>query len=325
VRTIPSLALAVLLASACGCTRHDPPPTTTGPSAKPASAESKKKNPEPTASKPKARYFVGGDSKEDKAHVLPWAFGTAKDAHADAFLFLGDMENTGGADAHFEKQLAALGDVPFYPAIGNHELAHGKKKKASEAAYQKRFLDTTRTPVKSAFEDKVVYSVDLPGGVHWIALDNVSQKGFGDDQLEWLAKDLGKAKGAASTKHLVVGMHKPLADNGVTKHSMDEDGAAAAKDSKQALALFQKSGVELVLASHLHEYVKLELGGIASYISGGLGAPLVSQFTDKDPAERRIHHVLRLDVFDDRIDVTMLKFPGAADTTDDGDEEDEAP
>ena len=60
--------------------------------------------------------------------------------------------------------------------------------------FKKNFLDTNPQKLKSALPHKIVYSVNLPGRVHFIALDNVSQSGFGDDQLDWLEKDLTQAR-----------------------------------------------------------------------------------------------------------------------------------
>ena len=157
----------------------------------------------------------------------------------------------------------------------------------------------------SSIENKVVYSVDLPGGMHFVALDNVSQNGFGAEQLAWLASDLDQARGNPSVQHIVVGMHKPLAKNGVSTHGMDRDGPQALADSDAALALFVKHRVSLILASHVHEFAKLAQAGIPSYITGGLGAPL-----DRSGPEHAFHHFLQLDATDDGIQVTVVRFDG---------------
>jgi hypothetical protein len=314
MRKTPTFAPFLLLAL-LGCKTPDSKPTEANTTNKHESTPAPKAKPEkkpPTNTPGSVKLFVGGDSRSDKAKVLPWAFAEAKKRGATAFLFLGDMETKGSLDEHFKTELEGLGSVPFYPAIGNHELA-GKSRPAAEKAFHQRFLGTKQTPVTSAFEDKVVYSTELAGGVHFVALDNVSQKGFGAEQLKWLGADLAKAAASSSTKHVIVGMHKALAKNGVTKHSMDEDGDVAEEDSVAALALFEKHKVSLIIASHLHEYVKLTLGGIPSYITGGLGAPLVSRFTEGDPKGRIFHHMLEIDVKDDGLEVSMVEFPGKPD------------
>jgi hypothetical protein len=88
--------------------------------------------------------------------------------------------------------------VPFYPVLGNHEIkAFGFMSvgvAGAERAFRARFLATARTPVRSALPDRVVYSADLPGGVHFVALDNVTENGFGAPQLAWLADDLSRRR-----------------------------------------------------------------------------------------------------------------------------------
>jgi hypothetical protein len=258
---------------------------------------------------PGPRYIVGGDSRSDGAHVIPWAFREAKARGATAFIFLGDMELTPSLDSHFRRELSDLDPIPFFPALGNHEVRlfgfFTVGRRLAEKAFRKRFLDTTRTPVQSSLPDRVVYSVDLPGGVHFVALDNVSQKGFGTDQLAWLSKDLDAARASPSLRHILVGMHEPLAHNGVTTHGMDGDGEQAIADSEAALDLFVKAKVSLLLASHAHQFATFTQGGIPGYITGGLGAPL-----DHVGPEHAFHHFLQLDVSDAQSQVTVVRFEG---------------
>jgi Calcineurin-like phosphoesterase len=257
------------------------------------------------------RYIIGGDSRDDSSHVLPWAFREAGARGATAFFFLGDMELTPQLDEHFRSALPLLGPVAFYPALGNHEVrvfgelnvAHDE----AEATFRKRFLDTTMTPVHSSIANKVVYSVNLAGGVHLVALDNVSQKGFGAQQLAWLEADLAKASANPEIHHTIVGMHKPLAHNGKTTHSMDADGPGAIADSDAVLALLVKSHVSLIVASHLHAYLPYDTAGIPSYITGGLGAPL-----DRGGPDYAFHHFLQVDVTPSDVHVTVVRFDGKA-------------
>ncbi len=262
------------------------------------------------------RLIIGGDSRDDHSHVLPWAFREAKARGATAFFFLGDMEITPQLDGHFDRELPLLDPVPFYPALGNHEVrlfgfivaGHDH----AEKEFRERFLDTPRTPVVSSLPGKVVYSANVAGGVHLVALDNVSQNGFGKDQLDWLAKDLDAARADTSVRYIIVGMHKPLAKNGVSTHGMDKDGAQALLDSDAALALFVSNKVSLIVASHVHEFAQLTQGGIPSYISGGLGAPL-----DHSGPEHAFHHFLQVDVTDVGLKVSVIRFDGAATMGDD--------
>lgn len=103
---------------------------------------------------------MGGDSRDDSSHVVPWAFREARARGASAFLFLGDMEITPQIDAAFAAALKDLDPVPFYPVLGNHEIkSFGFMPvgvAGAERAYCARFLGTPRTPVRSALPDHVV-------------------------------------------------------------------------------------------------------------------------------------------------------------------------
>jgi hypothetical protein len=264
------------------------------------------------------RIAIGGDSRDDKAHVVPWAFKEAKRRGAKAFFFLGDLELTSEIDKRFLPQFADLGDIPFYPAIGNHEVeTFGilRLPKSENLLKVRRFKEeflTTPGVNLAPLADTVVYSADLDGGTHLIALDNVSRKneGFGAAQLAWLEQDLKTAKSAK--KIILVGMHKGLANNPVTSHAMDEDGAAAAKDSEAALALFRSYGVAMIFVSHSHMYAAYSQGGSGPQVrlTGGMGAPLVKGLTEADGG---FHHFLLVDVSPSSsktpVLVQVVKFP----------------
>ncbi len=292
-----ALSFAAVLGVATSCGGSAPPP----------------RQPAATAPPPDGvvRFVVGGDSRDDGSHVLPWALNEAKARGASAFFFLGDMELTPSFDAHFRGELHALEPISFYPVLGNHEVKVlgilGIGQGHAEKEFRRHFLDTAQTPIKSALSDKIVYSANLPAGVHFIALDNVSQKGFGKDQLDWLATDLEQAKFDPQVRHIFVGMHKPLAHNHVSTHGMDGDGPGAIAESEAALALFEKARVDLILESHVHQYARYEQGGIRSYITGGLGAPL-----DHAGPEHAFHHLLVIDVRSTgAVDVDVVRFDGA--------------
>lgn len=294
---VASLALALALASGCGGAR-----TTAGESAHAGS------QPAPI------RYFIGGDSRGDAANVVPWAFHEAKTRGVRAFIFLGDMETKPEEGDHFKTRLAELAPIAFFPIPGNHDIAyreHGKVPSvedvhAAAATFRARFFGTPQTPVASALDDKIAYSVDLDGGLHFVALDNVTRPGFDADQLAWLERDLERAR--ATSKHIVVGMHKPLAKNGFTEHAMDEDGPGAVADSAAAIAAMKRAGVEAIFASHFHGFAKLTTDGIPTYVTGGLGAPLDQTRGD----EVSFHHVVEIDVLPgEPLHFEVIRFPGA--------------
>jgi hypothetical protein len=255
------------------------------------------------------RYLAGGDSRNDLSHVVEWAFAEAKARRATGFFFLGDMELTPELDGWFADKLPQLSTVRFFPVLGNHEVQEfgflPLGVAGAEAAFRARFLGGVSGAPASVLPHRVAYSVDLPGGVHFVALDNVSARGFGADQLAWLAEDLARAHGRPTCRYLIVGMHKPLAGNGVSAHGMEHDGPRAVDDSNAALALFKDNGISLILMSHVHQFAKLEMGGIPAYITGGLGAPL-----DNVGPARAFHHFLQIDASDAGLEVSVVKFAG---------------
>jgi hypothetical protein len=256
-------------------------------------------------------YLVGGDARDDKLGVLPWAFKEADARGARAFLFLGDMELTPEFDGAFRAKLGLLTRTQLFPVLGNHEIDELGMlnlgfRAQHERAFRQHFLGHSDA---SAFSDRVVYSLNLAGGVHFVALDNVSQPGFGDAQLAWLTSDLARARADKTVRYVIVGMHKPLV-NSIEPHSMAANGAVGQGDSARAAQLFSEYRVDLVVASHAHEYEYVP-GDAARrvppmIITGGLGAPLNSK------ARHPIHHVMELDVCNGGIDIAILPFPGAA-------------
>jgi len=275
------------------------------------------------------RLAIGGDSRDDHAGVVPWAFKEASRRGAKAFFFLGDLELTSAEDALFLKKLPDLGDVLFYPAIGNHEVEtlgfirmSASESRERVKAFKEKFVKAHGVSL-AAINDAVAYSADLEGNIHLIAFDNVSRKGegFGSEQLKWLAADLDAA--SAAQKIILVGMHKGLAKNPVTTHAMDEDGPSAIQDSEAALAVFKKHKVAMVFVSHSHMYAAYNQDGLEVRLTGGLGAPLVKGLSEDNGG---FHHFLLVDVpragSTSPLLVQVVKFPGPP-TRDDKDESEE--
>ena len=273
------------------------------------------------------RLAIGGDSRDDRSGVVPWAFKEARKRGAKAFIFLGDLELTPTEDELFLRKLNDLGDMPFYPAMGNHEVEtfgfvrrDESKSRERVKAFKQKFVKIGVKDAPLEDQDEVAYSADIAGNIHFIALDNVSRRGegFGSKQLTWLEQDLKDA--SAAKKVILVGMHKGLANNPVTTHAMDEDGATAIQDSATALALFQKYNVAAVFVSHSHMYAAYDQGGIPVRLTGGLGAPLVKGLPE---SEGGFHHFLLVDVptglGKTPLQVEVVKFPGTP-TRDDEDE-----
>jgi hypothetical protein len=88
---------------------------------------------------------------------------------------------------------------------------------------------------------------------------------------------------------------------------MDEDKEVGIRDTAEALAMLHASRVDVIFASHEHEYVEFEQEGIRSFITGGLGAPIARNVST---GAKGVHHVLVVDVREKSLDVTMVPFEG---------------
>ncbi len=119
------------------------------------------------------RLAIGGDSRNDDSHVVPWAFQETRKRGAKAFFFLGDLELTAAEDDRFLPKLHDLDKVPFYPVMGNHEvetvgIARLPDSQLNVKKFKEKFVKAPGVNF-APFVDEVVYSVNLEGGVHFIA------------------------------------------------------------------------------------------------------------------------------------------------------------
>jgi len=101
------------------------------------------------------------------------------------------------------------------------------------------------------------YSFDQ-GGVHFVGLVNVltfataKAGGFGDDQLEWLEKDL---KGRTASTPIVIFTHVPM-------WPLYPQWGWATEDAPQALAYLKRFGSVTVLNGHIHQVVQKVEGNV---------------------------------------------------------------
>jgi hypothetical protein len=74
----------------------------------------------------------------------------------------------------------------------------------------------------------------------------------------------------------------------------------------------------MILASHVHQFTRLEQNGIPTYITGGLGAPLTHS-----GADHAFHHFLVLDLTDSGIHVEVVRFSGTPSIEPEGEDDDD--
>jgi hypothetical protein len=229
------------------------------------------------------QFVVAGDSRNCGNVVMPLIAAGAKKANAAFYWHLGDFR----ALANFDEDLLAeakLADktvtvlsymrtawpdfikneiepfapLPFYPAIGNHEL-YGKTRLdyvaqfadwlAQPAIHRQRLADDPRDHMVRPY-----YHWQLDG-VDFISLDNATPDMFDDAQLDWFERVL-KADAATPAIHsIVVGMHAALPHGLACDHSMNDYSAGEPSGSRVYRDLLEahKGGKQVyILASHSH-------------------------------------------------------------------------
>jgi 3',5'-cyclic AMP phosphodiesterase CpdA len=178
----------------------------------------------------------------------------AVDVQPDFIVFTGDLTHTTDDAterrtrmARFKEIVSALKvkDVRFIPGEHDASLDHGD-------AYREAFGET-----RYSFDHK---------GVHFIALDNVSEAGgvLGDTQLQWLSADLARIP---ADVQVVVLAHRPLFDLYPAWDWMTKDGARAID------ILSQRDNVT-VFYGHIHQEHHQMTGKIAHHSARSLVFPL---------------------------------------------------
>jgi len=189
----------------------------------------------------------------------PDAAGTLKKAVAavnsltqppDFIVFTGDLTHTTEDGTVRRKRMTEfrdivkdlkVKDVRFMPGEHDASLDRGK-------AFKEFFGETHYT-----FDHK---------GVHFIALDNVSDPGasIGDEQLSWLAADLARQPKDA---RIVVLTHRPLFD-------LYPQWDWATTDGAKAIELLQTHNNVTVFYGHIHQEHHFTTGKIEHHAAKGL-------------------------------------------------------
>lgn len=178
----------------------------------------------------------------------------AVDVQPDFVVFTGDLTHTtdDAAErrarmARFKEIVSALKvkDVRFLP--GEHDASpdHGD-------AFREAFGET-----RWSFDHK---------GVHFVALDNVSEAGgvIGDAQLAWLESDLARV---APDTRVVALAHRPLFD-------LYPEWDWATKDGARAIEILSRRNDVTVFYGHIHQEHHHLTGKIAHHSARSLVFPL---------------------------------------------------
>lgn len=139
------------------------------------------------------------------------------------------------------------------------------------------------------------------GDVLVVALDSTEPEN--PAQLQWLEATLA----ANDASWVVAAMHHPPFSAGV--HGSDED----TRDS--FAPLFERHGVDLVLAGHDHDYQRsVPIGGVTYLVSGGGAKVRPTGAAPFTAASASVLHFVEVAAWSDRIEVTAIGLDGSFDT-----------
>jgi hypothetical protein len=178
----------------------------------------------------------------------------------DMIAVTGDMVLHGADEADWQRFFAVtrelLATVPYYPAVGNHDLGWGGAHENAEDIFALPQGPAGR-PLGAYW-----YSRDV-SDVHLVFLDSNAYDRT--DQEPWLDADLSAAR-AKKTRAIIVFVHDGPYARGY------HGGSAIARDRYVPILLKHK--VDLVLSGHDHIYQRGDANGLRYVVSGGGGASL---------------------------------------------------
>ncbi len=197
-----------------------------------------------------------GDANPEAANTLKKAVAAvnALEAPPDFIVFTGDLTHTTDDPKERRRRMAEVRDIigglnvktiRFMPGEHDASLDNG-------AAFKEYFGETH-------------YSFDHKG-VHFIAIDNVSDPGakIGDAQLDWLKADLAKQ---AKDARIVVFTHRPLFE-------LAPKWDWATRDGDKAIALLTPYSNVTVFYGHIHQEHYHQTGNINHHAAKSLVFPL---------------------------------------------------
>ncbi len=197
-----------------------------------------------------------GPANPDAANTLKQAVAAvnALEIQPDFIVFTGDLTHTTDDAQERRRRLTEFRDIVSELKVKNVRFMPGEHDASLDngTVYKTLFGDTH-------------YSFDHKG-VHFIALDNVSDSGarIGETQLAWLKADLAKQKQNAP---IVVLTHRPLFD-------LAPQWDWATRDGAQAMDLLMPYANVTVFYGHIHQEHHHRTGHIAHHSAKSLIFPL---------------------------------------------------
>jgi len=186
--------------------------------------------------------------REDDDGCFPELDKAIRSRRINFVIFGGDLTYLGqeAEYTNFLEHVNAL-TVPFYPAIGNHDLYNG-----GWAYYWRYFGPST-------------YSF-CGGNAKFVVIDTASEE-IGLAQMEWIKEELKSNKQPL----LFVISHMPI-------YGGEHDGYDFPKGEERTelIELFEKYEVDFVLEGHYHSYVDFTVNGVRYITSGSFSDGLLN-------------------------------------------------
>ena len=233
----------------------------------------------------------------------------------DLALHTGDIVNSGGIcsgddsswnqyiRAYFDLYRGSMGDTPFYPSIGNHELNGGS------CGYQS-YTDVYHLPGNGPSGDKEEYYSFDWGNAHFVTLDTNQNYSAGSTQYDWLVNDLQ----ASTQPWKFVFFHHPPFSSG--------PNGSTSEVQTYLVPIFETHDVDVVFSGHDHHYERtcpilngacttVQDGGVVYYVTGGAGAPLHTASGDWFTAySDNLNHFLKVELNDCLLHVDAIDVNG---------------
>jgi hypothetical protein len=249
-------------------------------------------------------FVALGDSRPDYSLPNQAAHDVAAVMNQNRFdlaIHTGDMVLKGGIcsgvdsswnqyiRAYFDVYRESVGNVPFFPSIGNHEKSNGS---CGYQSYKSVFELPNNAP--SGHQEEY-YSFDW-GNAHFVSLDVTQYYGSGSPQYNWLVSDLQ----SNAKPWTFVFFHYPPYSAGYHGSSLDV--------RYHLVPVFETFGVDVVFNGHDHDYERScpilngacttpQNGGVVYFVTGGAGAGLHDVGSDWFTAHSvKVHHFLRIAV-----------------------------
>jgi hypothetical protein len=203
-----------------------------------------------------SHWGYSGPDNPNAAITLKQAVATVNslETQPDFIVFTGDLTHTTDDPAERRQRMSEVRDIVSQLKVRDIHFIPGEHDASLDAgaAFKEVF-----GPSHYSFDHK---------GVHFIALDNVSQPGstIGATQLDWLRAELGKLP---KDQPLVIITHRPLFDL-VPKWDW------ATRDGDQAIAMLMPFTNVTVFYGHIHQENHHMTGHIAHHSAKSLIFPL---------------------------------------------------